>query len=92
MEGFLVVKSDEGEGLWPSMVDVYNLYIAMQTQQRSTGGFDYSALPAVMDITGIGKDSDEKFQIFEDFRTMENEHLIVLNERREQEAKKAKRR
>jgi hypothetical protein len=73
--------------LWPDTVDPANLYIAMMTQRRDTGGFDYSALPTVFEIVGF--DSDRK-QLFEDFRTMEDELLTILAENREKALAEAK--
>lgn len=66
--------------LWPDTVDPVNLYIAMMTQRRETGGFDYSALPTVFEIVGF---ETNRKQLFEDFRTMEDELLTILAENRE---------
>jgi hypothetical protein len=84
MDGFV---QQRGVEVWPDTLDVVNLYIAMMTQRRETGGFDYSALPTVLDI--IGFDSDRR-QLFEDFRTMEDELLTILAENREKALAEAK--
>lgn len=85
MDGFVTQRGVE---IWPDTLDSANLYIAMMTQRRETGGFDYSALPTVFEIVGF--ESDRK-QLFEDFRTMEDELLSILAENREKALAEAKR-
>lgn len=75
--------------MWPENLQAINVYIAMQTQTRMTGGFDYTALPTVMDMIGV--DATDRKSLFEDFRTMESEHLAIMSERREKAEREAKR-
>lgn len=76
-------------GLWPENLEAINLFIAMQTQLRGTGGFDYSALPPVMDMLGMDKPESRK-TLFEDFRAMESEYLGIMAERREKAEREAR--
>ena len=79
-------------GVWPELVDVVNLYIRMQTQTRGTGGFDYSAIPVVMDMLRLSKDEEDRSIMFEDFCTLEDEYLTIMAERREKAERERNRR
>jgi len=68
--------------VWPDNLPAVNVFVAMATQWR-TGmsgpvGLDYSALPAVLRLTGAPRGTWP--QTFEDIRVMEAEALKVMGE------------
>lgn len=72
--------------VWAVNRESFELFHAMTTQWRSgmngATGFDYSAVPAVMDLLGI-KGRKRRRRAFDDLRLMEREALATMREARE---------
>lgn len=79
--GLLPEDFDEFVEVWPVLWAALLVFEAMATQWRSGAsgatGLDYSALPSVMDMLGIG--SDKRGEVFQDVRLMEQEALRILH-------------
>lgn len=72
--------------VWAINRESFELFHAMTTQWRAgmngATGFDYSAVPAVMDLLGI-RGKKRRRQVFDDLRTMEREALAMMREARD---------
>lgn len=70
--------------IWPENATAFRVFAAMETQWRhgpsGRTGLEYSALPAVMRLVGVG-DTDEQ-AVFATVREMEAEALAIFAERR----------
>jgi hypothetical protein len=67
--------------VWPENVAALNVFLSMWTQWRvgfsGPYGFDYTALPVVMDLTNIP--TADRADTFESLRVMEREAVSLMN-------------
>lgn len=73
---------DQSVGVWPDNVLACDVFVAMQTQWRSSGygatGLDYTAIPAVLSLLDVPRESHA--DTFECLRVMESEALRLMDE------------
>jgi hypothetical protein len=69
--------------IWPEHLQVFEVFRAMSTQWRvgpgGAVGLDYNVLPTVFKLLHIR--TAQQGALFEDLRILENEALIVMQER-----------
>lgn len=80
--GLLLSDLDSAFEVWPDNMDAVNTFTAMSTQWRTgmagATGLDYSALPPVLELTGIERAAWP--DTFEGVRVMEIEALKMMSE------------
>lgn len=68
--------------VWPDNLLAVNTFVAMSTQWRvgavGATGLDYNALPIVMRMIGVP--AQERANVFDDIRIMEDEALTLMRE------------
>lgn len=73
---------DTAVGVWPDNMLACDVFVAMQTQWRSSGfgatGLDYSAIPAVFELIGVP--DDLRRDTFDCVRVMEGAALRLMDE------------
>ena len=76
---------EEEVELWAVNAEAFSVFNSMSTQWRSgmsgATGLDYTSLPIVMDLEGVG--ADDRKQVFRDVRTMEQEALKTMADNQE---------
>ena len=76
---------EEEVELWAVNAEAFSVFNSMSTQWRAgmsgATGLDYTSLPIVMDLEGIG--ADDRKQVFRDVRTMEQEALKTMADNQE---------
>lgn len=76
---------EEEVELWAVNAEAFAVFNSMSTQWRAgmsgATGLDYTSLPVVMDLEGIG--ADDRKQVFRDVRTMEQEALKTMADNQE---------
>lgn len=75
--------SGEIVDIWPENLQVFEVFRAMSTQWRvgpgGAIGLDYNLLPFIFKLQGVR--AGQQPALFEDIRILENEALIVMQER-----------
>jgi hypothetical protein len=75
--------SGEIVDIWPENLQVFEVFRAMSTQWRvgpgGAVGLDYHLLPFIFKLQGVR--AGQQLALFEDIRILENEALIVMQER-----------
>jgi hypothetical protein len=71
-------------GIWPEHVQAVEVFAALLTQWRmgpmgGVVGLDYSAIPPTLDLLEVAR--EDRRELFEMLRVMENEAVKVLNEK-----------
>jgi hypothetical protein len=71
-------------GVWPEHVQAVEVFAALLTQWRmgpmgGVVGLDYSAIPPTLELMGVAPDN--RRELFEQLRVMENEAVKVINEK-----------
>jgi len=80
----LKAREETDFDLYPENESAINVFLAMRTQWRTAGlsgrpyGFDYSALPFVMDLAGIK--ADQRLEVFGQVRLAESTVLEFLDQ------------
>jgi hypothetical protein len=69
-------------GIWPEHVQAVEVFAALLTQWRmgpmgGVVGLDYSAIPPTLELMGVAPDN--RRELFEQIRVMENEAVKVIN-------------
>ncbi|MFJ2989952.1 DUF1799 domain-containing protein [Collimonas sp. NPDC087041] len=69
--------------IWPDNLQAFEVFRAISTQWRvgpgGAVGLDYNLLPFVFRLQGIQE--ERQSDLFEDIRVLENEALVVMQER-----------
>jgi hypothetical protein len=82
----LTLEEARGDGVevWPDNALSVNVFTAVSTQWR-TGqsgitGLDYNVFPFVMETCGVLP--EQKIEVFDNIRIMEDEVLLMMNEKK----------